>query len=98
MGFGYLAICGGPVGRHSFQGGIRAPLLRAAPEIGSGHAADRLGKAPKDVSIYARTNLWMINTARVEAIDNAKIHAVLVWDEKPTVRWLHRSSGIRHGW
>jgi hypothetical protein len=31
----------------------------------------RLGKAPKDVSIYARTNLWMINTARVEAIDSA---------------------------
>jgi hypothetical protein len=26
----------------------------------------------------------MIITARVEAIDSAKIHAVLVWDEKPT--------------
>ena len=45
---------------------------------------DPLGKAPKDVSIYARTNLWMINTARVEAIDSAKIPAVLLWDEKPT--------------
>jgi len=45
---------------------------------------ERLGKAPNDVSIYARTNLWTINTARVEAADSAKIHALLVWDEKPT--------------
>ena len=45
---------------------------------------ERLGRAPNDVSIYARTNLWMINTARVEAADSAKVHALLVWDEKPT--------------
>ena len=45
---------------------------------------DRLGAAPNDVSIYARTNLWMINSARVEASDSAKIHALLVWDQKPT--------------
>jgi hypothetical protein len=45
---------------------------------------ERLGKPPNDVSIYARTNLWMINTARVEAVDSAKIHALLIWDEKPT--------------
>lgn len=44
---------------------------------------ERLGQAPNDVSIYARTNLWMINTARVEAIDPGKIFALLVWDEKP---------------
>jgi hypothetical protein len=56
--------------------------LREKAEVAT--QPDRLGKAPKDVSIYARTNLWMINTARVEAIDSAKIHAVLVWDEKPT--------------
>ncbi len=46
--------------------------------------SERLGKEPNDVSIYARNNLWIINTARVEAADSAKIHALLVWDEKPT--------------
>jgi hypothetical protein len=45
---------------------------------------ERLDKAPDDVSIYARTNLWIINTARVEAADSGKIRALLVWDEKPT--------------
>ena len=45
---------------------------------------ERLGKEPNDVSIYARNNLWIINTARVEAADSAKIYALLVWDEKPT--------------
>ena len=44
---------------------------------------ERLGKEPNDVSIYARTNLWIINTARVEAADPGKIYALLVWDEKP---------------
>jgi hypothetical protein len=43
-----------------------------------------LGDASNDVSIYARTNLWIINTARFEAADSAEIHALLVWDEKPT--------------
>jgi len=44
---------------------------------------ERLGKEPNDVSIYARTNLWIINTARIEAGDAGKIYALLVWDEKP---------------
>ena len=44
---------------------------------------ERLGKEPNDVSIYARTNLWIINTARIEAADPGKIYALLVWDEKP---------------
>lgn len=44
----------------------------------------RLGSAPHDVSIYARTNLWILNTARVEATDCSRIRALLVWDEKPT--------------
>ena len=45
---------------------------------------ERLGKAPPDFSIYARNNLWTINTARIEAADSAKIHALLVWDQKAT--------------
>jgi hypothetical protein len=56
--------------------------LREKSEVST--QPERLGKAPNDVSIYARTNLWMINTARVEAADSGKIHALLVWDEKPT--------------
>ena len=44
---------------------------------------ERLGKEPNDVSIYARTNLWIINTARVEAADPGKIYALVIWDEKP---------------
>ena len=39
---------------------------------------------PNDISIYARTNLWIIETARVEAGDPRRIYALLVWDEKPT--------------
>ena len=40
--------------------------------------------SPNDVSIYARNNLWIIDTARTEAVDPGKIYALLVWDEKPT--------------
>ncbi len=39
---------------------------------------------PNDVSIYARTNLWIIDTARAEAVDPTRIYALLVWDEKST--------------
>lgn len=56
--------------------------LREKAEVAT--QPERLGKEPNDVSIYARTNLWIINTARVEAADSGKIRALLVWDEKPT--------------
>lgn len=42
------------------------------------------GKGPDDVSIYARTNLWIIETACAAAKESAKICALLVWDEEPT--------------
>ncbi len=45
---------------------------------------DRLGSPPKGASVYARNNLWMLNTARVEADDPKNLHALLVWDEQPT--------------
>src|SRR5262249_26936932 len=45
---------------------------------------DRLKAPPKGVSPFARNNLWILNTARVEADDARKLHAVLVWDEKTT--------------
>jgi hypothetical protein len=40
--------------------------------------------SPNEESIYARTNLWIIETARAQAGDPGKIYALLVWDEKPT--------------
>ena len=46
--------------------------------------SDRLKAAPKGTSVYARNNLWMINTARVEADAPKNLHALLVWDEQPT--------------
>ena len=46
--------------------------------------SERSDQQPDDVSIYARTNLWIIDSARDEAADPGKIYALLVWDEKPT--------------
>ncbi len=60
----------------------RFHLLRERSEVAT--QPERLGKPPKDISIYARTNLWIINTARVEAADSGRIRALLVWDQKPT--------------
>ncbi len=60
----------------------RFHALREKSEVAK--QPERLGLAPHDVSIYARTNLWIINTARIEASDCAKIRALLVWDQKPT--------------
>lgn len=37
-----------------------------------------------EIGIYARTNLWMIETARHQVADPANLYALLVWDEKPT--------------
>lgn len=39
---------------------------------------------PNEGSIYARTNLWIIDSALREAGDPGRIYALLVWDEKPT--------------
>jgi hypothetical protein len=46
--------------------------------------SDRLKSPPKGASVFSRNNLWMINTARVEANDPRNLYALLVWDEKPT--------------
>jgi hypothetical protein len=42
------------------------------------------GSSPNDISIYARTNLWIIEAARTVAAEASRIYALLVWDEKPT--------------
>jgi hypothetical protein len=46
--------------------------------------SDRLKSPPKGTSVFTRNNLWMLNTARVEANDPKNLYALLVWDEKPT--------------
>ncbi|MFL6530079.1 MAG: hypothetical protein ACJ8HQ_04090 [Chthoniobacterales bacterium] len=41
-------------------------------------------KDEQERSIYERTNLWIIETARRAAGEGASLYALLVWDEKPT--------------
>jgi hypothetical protein len=45
---------------------------------------ERLKSPTEAISVFARNNLWMINTARVLADNPARLCALLVWDEKPT--------------
>jgi hypothetical protein len=45
---------------------------------------DRLKAPPKKSQVFSRNNLWMINTARVEANESKNLYAVLVWDENST--------------
>ena len=40
---------------------------------------DELGPPPESISPHARNNLWLLNTARVEAIAD-RISALMVWD------------------
>jgi tetratricopeptide (TPR) repeat protein len=44
---------------------------------------DRLGPPQNQDAVFARTNLWMLNTARVEAAEVSRLYALLVWDENP---------------
>jgi tetratricopeptide (TPR) repeat protein len=44
----------------------------------------RLQAPAKGASVFARNNLWMIHTARVEANDPKHLYGLLVWDEKAT--------------
>ena len=60
----------------------RFDALRAAAEVEV--LPPEPESAPNDSSVYGRTNLWMIETARREAGDPGQIYALLVWDEKPT--------------
>lgn len=53
---------------------------------------DRLGPVPeRDATanasqfpdVYSRNNLWLLNSARIEADDTSQIRCLLVWDERP---------------
>ena len=45
--------------------------------------SERLGDPPTGMDVFSRTNLWILDTARVEAADG-RFSTILVWDEKPT--------------
>ena len=45
---------------------------------------DRLKAPPAGADVFARNNLWMLNTARVEVDDAKNLYALLVWDGKST--------------
>ena len=57
--------------------------LRDRPSVKVFLQSERLKSPPKGTSVFARNNLWMINTARVEADNPKNLYAVLVWDEQP---------------
>jgi hypothetical protein len=57
--------------------------LRSRPGVKMYLQTDRLKAPPKSTSVFARNNLWMVNTARVEVNDPKNLYALLVWDEKP---------------
>lgn len=58
--------------------------LRACASVKSFQQLERLKSPPQGASVFARNNLWMINTARVEANSPRNLYALLVWDERPT--------------
>jgi hypothetical protein len=58
--------------------------LRERPNVAVFRLGERLGEPPGDDSVFARNNLWMLDTARVEAGEPARLHALLVWDREPT--------------
>ena len=41
------------------------------------------GKLTKNISVFAQTNLWIINTA-IQLASKGNLYALLIWDEKPT--------------
>jgi tetratricopeptide (TPR) repeat protein len=53
------------------------------PRVQLAEQGDRIGEPPPEMSPFARNNLWLLDTARVEATDG-RFFTLLVWDEQPT--------------
>jgi hypothetical protein len=62
----------------------RLYALKGRDSVKTFFQQERLKSPPKGASVFARNNLWMINTARVEADEPKNIYGLLVWDEQPT--------------
>jgi hypothetical protein len=56
--------------------------LRSRKGVMTFFQTERLKSPPKGVSVFARNNLWMVNTARVEVDQPRHLRALLVWDEQ----------------
>ncbi len=57
--------------------------LRDAPGVKVFVQSERLKSPPRGTDVFARNNLWLLNTARSEA-EAKNLYALLVWDEQPT--------------
>lgn len=53
------------------------------PQVSKEYQQDYPGKLPEDISVFARNNLWIIDTA-TKIASTGNLYALLVWDEKPT--------------
>ncbi|HVF66330.1 MAG TPA: hypothetical protein VM914_01615 [Pyrinomonadaceae bacterium] len=58
--------------------------LRAHESVKTFLLSESVGHPPEEESVFARTNLWMLEAAREEAGDPSNLYALLVWDERPT--------------
>ena len=58
--------------------------LRSRSNVKTFFQQERLKSPPKGTSVFARNNLWIVNTARVEVNDAKNLYALLVWDELTT--------------
>ncbi len=58
-------------------------LLEKLPPENVRGQKDELGPPPERLSEFERNNVWVLNTARVEAKPRG-LYALLGWDEKPT--------------
>ena len=58
--------------------------LRARESVETFLLSESAGRPPEGESVFAQTNLWMLEAAGAEAGDPANIYALLVWDERPT--------------
>ena len=64
--------------------GLRFENLSGRESVKTFQPSGELKSPPDGSSVFALTNLRMINAARAEAGEPDKLYAVLVWDEKPT--------------
>ncbi len=53
------------------------------PQVSKEYLQDYQEKLPEDISVFARNNLWIIDTAK-KITSSENLYALLVWDEKPT--------------
>lgn len=61
----------------------RFQILNHHPQVSKDYLNEYQEDFPKDISVFAQNNLWIIQTA-IELVLPENLYALLVWDEKPT--------------